>query len=77
MHCAFLLHVACGRSETGLSPCCCRSISSSSGSVPCDRAIVCGTLVVIAGLIKGIYDILLLLKFQKVRLPEEAGAVAG
>ena len=39
--------------------------------------IVCGTLVGIAGLIKGIYDILLLLKFQKVRLPEEAGAVAG
>src|SRR5216683_4146431 len=33
--------------------------------------------LVIAGVIKGVYDILLLIKFQKVRPPEEAGAAAG
>ncbi len=36
-----------------------------------------GWPLVIAGVIKGVYDILLLIKFQKVRPPEEAGAAAG
>ena len=36
-----------------------------------------GWPLVIAGLIKGIYDILLLIEFQKFRPPEEAGAAAG
>jgi MFS family permease len=36
-----------------------------------------GWPLVIAGVIKGVYDILLLLKFQKVRPPEEVGAAAG
>jgi MFS family permease len=36
-----------------------------------------GWPLVIAGLIKGIYDILLLINFQKVRPPEEVGAAAG
>jgi len=35
-----------------------------------------GWPLVIAGLIKGVYDILLLLKFQKVRPPEEVGALS-
>src|SRR6201993_4640254 len=35
-----------------------------------------GWPLVIAGVIKGVYDILLLIKFQKVRPPEEAGAAA-
>jgi hypothetical protein len=33
--------------------------------------------LVIAGVIKGIYDILLLIKFQKVRPPEEVGVAVG
>jgi len=36
-----------------------------------------GWPLVIAGLIKGIYDILLLINFQKVRPPEEVGATVG
>ena len=32
--------------------------------------------LLIGGLVKGVYDILLLIKFQKVRPPEEAGAAA-
>src|SRR5216683_1899746 len=36
-----------------------------------------GWPLLIAGVIKGVYDILLLIKFQKVRPPEEAGAAAG
>jgi hypothetical protein len=36
-----------------------------------------GWPLVIAGVIKGVYDILLLIKFQKVRPLEEAGAAAG
>jgi MFS family permease len=36
-----------------------------------------GWPLVIGGVIKGVYDILLLLKFQKVRPPEEAGALSG
>jgi MFS family permease len=36
-----------------------------------------GWPLVIGGLIKAVYDILLLLKFQKVRPPEEAGALSG
>jgi len=36
-----------------------------------------GWPLLIGGLIKGVYDILLLIKFQKVRPPEEAGAAAG
>src|SRR5215469_230724 len=35
-----------------------------------------GWPLLIGGLIKGVYDILLLIKFQKVRPPEEAGAAA-
>ena len=35
-----------------------------------------GWPLLIGGIIKGVYDILLLIKFQKVRPPEEAGAVA-
>jgi MFS family permease len=35
-----------------------------------------GWPLLIGGVIKGVYDILLLIKFQKVRPPEEAGAVA-
>jgi predicted MFS family arabinose efflux permease len=35
-----------------------------------------GWPLVIGGVIKGVYDILLLIKFQKVRPPEEAGASA-
>jgi MFS family permease len=35
-----------------------------------------GWPLVIAGLIKGVYDILLLLKFQKVRPPEEVGTLS-
>jgi hypothetical protein len=33
--------------------------------------------LLIGGVIKGVYDILLLIKFQKVRPPEEARAVAN
>jgi MFS family permease len=36
-----------------------------------------GWPLVIGGVVKGVYDILLLIKFQKVRPPEEAGASAG
>jgi MFS family permease len=36
-----------------------------------------GWPLLIAGMIKGTYDILLLIKFQKVRPPEEAGVAAG
>jgi hypothetical protein len=36
-----------------------------------------GWPLLIAGMVKGSYDILLLIKFQKVRAPEEAGAPAG
>jgi predicted MFS family arabinose efflux permease len=36
-----------------------------------------GWPLLIGGVVKGVYDILLLIKFQKVRLPEEAGAAAG
>jgi MFS family permease len=36
-----------------------------------------GWPLVIAGVVKGVYDILLLIKFQKVRPPEEVGAAAG
>jgi MFS family permease len=36
-----------------------------------------GWPLVIAGVITGIYDILLLIKFQKVRPPEETGVAAG
>jgi len=36
-----------------------------------------GWPLLIAGMVKGTYDILLLIKFQKVRPPEEAGAPAG
>jgi MFS family permease len=36
-----------------------------------------GWPLVIAGVVKGVYDILLLINFQKVRPPEEAGAAAG
>jgi hypothetical protein len=32
---------------------------------------------VIGGVIKGVYDILLLIKFQKVRPPEEAAALSA
>jgi hypothetical protein len=35
-----------------------------------------GWPLLIGGIIKGVYDILVLIKFQKVRLPEEAGAAA-
>jgi hypothetical protein len=35
------------------------------------------TLLVIAGGIKGIYDILLLIRFQKVRPPEEAAVLSA
>ena len=35
-----------------------------------------GWPLLIGGVVKGVYDILLLIKFQKVRPPEEAGAVA-
>jgi predicted MFS family arabinose efflux permease len=35
-----------------------------------------GWPLLIGGVIKGVYDILLLIKFQKVRPPEEAGVVA-
>jgi MFS family permease len=35
-----------------------------------------GWPLLIGGVVKGVYDILLLIKFQKVRLPEEAGATA-
>jgi MFS family permease len=35
-----------------------------------------GWPLLIGGVIKGVYDVLLLIKFQKVRPPEEAGAVA-
>ena len=35
-----------------------------------------GWPLLIGGVIKGVYDILLLIKFQKVRPPEEAGAAA-
>jgi MFS family permease len=35
-----------------------------------------GWPLVIGGVVKGVYDILLLLKFQKVRPPEEAGALS-
>jgi MFS family permease len=35
-----------------------------------------GWPLLVGGLIKGVYDILLLIKFQKVRPPEEAGAAA-
>src|SRR6516162_9155924 len=35
-----------------------------------------GWPLLIGGIIKGVYDILLLIKFQKVRPPEEAGAAA-
>jgi hypothetical protein len=34
-------------------------------------------LLLVASLLKGAYDILLLIKFQKVRPPEEVGAPAG
>jgi hypothetical protein len=34
-------------------------------------------VIAIGGVIKGVYDILLLIKFQKVRPPEEAGAMAN
>ena len=36
-----------------------------------------GWPLVIAGVVKGVYDILLLINFQKVRPPEEVGATAG
>jgi MFS family permease len=36
-----------------------------------------GWPLVIGGVIKGVYDVLLLLKFQKVRPPEEAGALSS
>jgi hypothetical protein len=36
-----------------------------------------GWPLLIAGMVKGTYDILLLIKFQKVRPREEAGAPAG
>ena len=36
-----------------------------------------GWPLVIAGVVKGVYDILLLINFQKVRPPEEVGAAAG
>ena len=36
-----------------------------------------GWPVVIAGVVKGVYDILLLINFQEVRPPEEVGALAG
>jgi len=36
-----------------------------------------GWPLVIAGVVKGVYDILLLINFQKVRPPEEVGAPAG
>jgi hypothetical protein len=36
-----------------------------------------GWPLVIAGVVKGVYDILLLINFQKVRTPEEVGAAAG
>jgi hypothetical protein len=36
-----------------------------------------GWPLLIAGMIKGTCDILLLIKFQKVRPPEEAGVAAG
>ena len=36
-----------------------------------------GWPLLIGGIIKGVYDILLLIKFQKVRPPEEAGAAAN
>jgi predicted MFS family arabinose efflux permease len=36
-----------------------------------------GWPLLIGGVIKGVYDILLLIKFQKVRPPEEVGAVAN
>jgi predicted MFS family arabinose efflux permease len=36
-----------------------------------------GWPLLIGGVIKGVYDILLLIRFQKVRPPEEAGAVAN
>ncbi len=36
-----------------------------------------GWPLVIAGVVKGVYDIVLLINFQKVRPPEEVGAVAG
>ena len=36
-----------------------------------------GWPLLIAGLVKGTYDILLLIKFQRVRPPEEAAAGAG
>ena len=35
-----------------------------------------GWPLVIGGTVKAVYDILLLIKFQKVRPPEEAGAVS-
>ena len=36
-----------------------------------------GWPLLIGGVIKGVYDILLLIKFRKVRPPEEAGATAN
>ena len=36
-----------------------------------------GWPLVVAGVIKGVHDILLLIKFQKIRPPEEVGAAAG
>jgi len=36
-----------------------------------------GWPLVIAGVVKGVYDILLLINIQKVRPPEEVGATAG
>jgi len=36
-----------------------------------------GWPLVVGGLVKGVYDILLLINFRKVRPPEEAGAAAA
>jgi hypothetical protein len=44
--------------------------------VPLEQTVPFGWPLLIGGVIKGVYDILLLIKFQKVRPPEEAGAAA-
>jgi hypothetical protein len=90
MHCAFWLRVACGRSETGLSPCCCRSTWLSAFRCARDRHYRHGhadrhraddalvgwianrhsrRLLVLAAAA-------LMINFQKVRPPEEAGVAA-
>jgi hypothetical protein len=56
-----------------------RTFAWSAGSMISGYLLAISTFgwpLVIAGIIKGIYDILLLVKFRKVRPPEEA-AVAG